>query len=421
VGGFDAQTALYNNLIVGSSGQSALYCDGTYGATPNALYNNDSFSPSGTGFDGVCSGIAGTNGNISADPLFLNATSDFRLQYGSPAAGNGDSGAPVLPVNDLDGNPRLVNGKIDMGVYELQPATVSLAPATLIFAEQSVGSSSAAQPVTLSNTGNQILTLVLTVSVNFTETDNCGMALAAGASCTINVSFAPTTSGTLTGTLSITDNATDSPQTVTLSGTASASPPDFSIAVAPGSSSSATVPAGAAASYSLTVGPEVGFNQTVSLACTGAPSLATCAVSPSSVTLDGKNSQTVNITVTTTAPSSLLPLPRLRPISGGGRKLLVWPELLAILALGVWLWRALDGWSAGPDVVKRSANARLRPALLCAIFFAVAAFAACGGGGGSNSPPHTGSPGTPAGTYTLNVTGTSGSLTHSVTLTLTVS
>jgi hypothetical protein len=290
-------------------------------------------------------------------------------------------------VNDLDGNPRLVNGKIDMGVYELQPATVSLAPTSLIFAEQVVGSSSAAQPVTLSNTGNQILTLVLTVSANFTETDNCGMALAAGANCTINVSFAPTTSGTLTGTLSIADNAAGSPQTVSLSGTASTSPPDFSIAVSPGGSSSATVPAGAAASYSLTVGPELGFNQTVSLTCSGAPSLATCAVSPSTVTLDGTNSKTVNITVTTTAPSSLLPLPRVRPISGESRMLLVWLELVAILALGVSLRRAADGWSAGPDVVKRSANARLRPALLCAIFFAVAAFAACGGGGGSNSPP----------------------------------
>ena len=420
VGGFDAQTALYNNLIIGSAGQSAMYCDGSYGQTPKTLYNNDAFSPSGTGFAGVCSGIAGTNGNISSDPLFLNATSDFRLLYGSPAAGTGNSGAPVLPLNDLDGNPRLVNGAIDMGVYELQPATVSLAPATLTFAEQSVGSSSAAQPVTLSNTGNQILTLVLSVSANFTETDNCGMSLAASASCTINVSFAPTTSGTLTGTLSIADNATDSPQTVSLSGTASASPPDFSIAVASGGSSGATVPAGAAASYSLTVGPEVGFNQTVSLACLGAPSLATCTVSPKSVTLDGKNSQTVNVTVTTTARSSLLPLPRLRPISSGSRMLLVWLELVATLALGVWLRRAVDGWSAGPDVVKGSVNARLRPALLCAILFAVAAFAACGGGGGSNSPPSTSSPSTPAGTYTLKVTGTSGSLTHSVTLTLTV-
>ena len=419
VSGFDAQTALYNNLIVGSSGQSALYCDGTYGATPKALYNNDAFSPSGTGFDGVCSGIVNSNGNISADPLFLNPTSDFRLKNGSPAAGTGDSSAPALPWNDLDGNPRVVNGKIDMGVYEVQPATVSLAPTSLTFAEQVVGSSSAAQPVTLSNTGGQILTLELTVSANFTETDNCGMALAAGASCTINVRFAPATSGTLTGTLSIADNATDSPQTVTLSGTASASPPDFSIGVTPGGSSSATVPAGAAASYSLTVGPELGFNQTVSLACSGAPSLATCAVSPSSVTLDGKNSQTVNITVTTTAPSSLLPLPRARPISSGNRKLLVWLELVAIVALGLWLRRALDAWSAGPDVVKRSVNARLRPALLCAIFFALAAFAACGGGGGGNSPPP--SLGTPAGTYTLKVTGSSGSLTHSVTLTLTVS
>src|SRR5208337_5056467 len=60
------------------------------------------------------------------------------------------------------------------------------------------------------------------VSGDFTQTNNCGTSVAVGSSCTISVMFTPTGSGTQSGTLSISDNAPGSPQTVTLSGTGGA-------------------------------------------------------------------------------------------------------------------------------------------------------------------------------------------------------
>ena len=101
-------------------------------------------------------------------------------------------------------------------------------PLGLTFADQEVGTSSPAQPVTLSNTGTGLLTLSsITVSGDYAQTNDCGSTVAAGASCTISVTFTPTATGARSGELTITDDAAFSPQTVSLSGTgvaAAASP-----------------------------------------------------------------------------------------------------------------------------------------------------------------------------------------------------
>ena len=95
--------------------------------------------------------------------------------------------------------------------------TVGLSPASLTFAAQLSGTSSAAQTVTLNNTGNASLTVSgITVSGDFSETNTCASTVSAGANCTISVIFKPTAAGTRTGTLSIADNAGRSPQTVGL-------------------------------------------------------------------------------------------------------------------------------------------------------------------------------------------------------------
>ena len=97
---------------------------------------------------------------------------------------------------------------------------VSLSPASLTFPAQAVGTSSSAQSVTLSNTGSATLSITsITASGDFAQTNNCGSSVAEGASCTIKVTFAPTAAGSRTGTLTITDNAFNSPQTVSLTGT----------------------------------------------------------------------------------------------------------------------------------------------------------------------------------------------------------
>jgi hypothetical protein len=97
---------------------------------------------------------------------------------------------------------------------------VALSPTSLTFGAQLVGTASTPQTVTLTNTGSGTLNITsIVASANFSGGNNCGHSLAPGASCTISVTFRPQAVGTLTGTITITDNAPNSPQTVSLSGT----------------------------------------------------------------------------------------------------------------------------------------------------------------------------------------------------------
>jgi hypothetical protein len=177
---------------------------------------------------------------------------------------------------------------------------------------------------------------------------------------------------------------------------------DFSLSKNP---SSATVTAGQTAEYTLTVAPLGSFNQSVSLSCTGAPSAATCSVTPSSVTPDGTNNATATLRVTTTARSLGSPSVRVSP-PGFGLRL---PTLLLFMLITV----TLLAIAAGHE------RARFRLIVALAALVLVSALVACGGGGGGAPPPPS-QTGTPAGTYTLTVTATSGSLSHSTSLTLTV-
>ncbi len=98
--------------------------------------------------------------------------------------------------------------------------TLTWSPADLVFANTTVGQTTAAQVVTLTN--NQLVAATgLGVSFfgDFTLTHNCPATLAVGASCTINVKFAPTVIGERTGSVVITDSGTGQPQTIQLTGT----------------------------------------------------------------------------------------------------------------------------------------------------------------------------------------------------------
>jgi hypothetical protein len=95
-------------------------------------------------------------------------------------------------------------------------------PVTLAFSSQTVGTNSALQRLRLINNSPTALSISginIAPSGEFTESDNCGTSLAAGTSCNINVTFSPAVSGTRTATLTVTDNASNSPQTATLTGT----------------------------------------------------------------------------------------------------------------------------------------------------------------------------------------------------------
>jgi hypothetical protein len=96
---------------------------------------------------------------------------------------------------------------------------ITATPTSITFkAKQAVGSMSVSQPVTVKNTGSGPTTVSISASGDFSQTNNCG-TLNAGASCTVNVSFAPTAVGIISGAITITDTAANSPQTVSLTGT----------------------------------------------------------------------------------------------------------------------------------------------------------------------------------------------------------
>jgi hypothetical protein len=95
-----------------------------------------------------------------------------------------------------------------------------LSVSSLTFAAQGVGTTSASQPVSLSNSGSAALSIAsISASGDFGQTNTCGMSLAAGANCTINVTFTPTAGGERSGTLSVSSNAPGSPHAANLSGT----------------------------------------------------------------------------------------------------------------------------------------------------------------------------------------------------------
>jgi Abnormal spindle-like microcephaly-assoc'd, ASPM-SPD-2-Hydin/Beta-propeller repeat len=96
---------------------------------------------------------------------------------------------------------------------------------SLTFAQETVGTTSTAQNVTLSNPGNAPLTIISITMTgadpsDFIETNHCSSNVGANGSCVLNISFTPTGVGNRTAILSISDNAIGSPQTVTLTGTA---------------------------------------------------------------------------------------------------------------------------------------------------------------------------------------------------------
>jgi F5/8 type C domain/Abnormal spindle-like microcephaly-assoc'd, ASPM-SPD-2-Hydin/Beta-galactosidase len=103
-------------------------------------------------------------------------------------------------------------------------ATLSASPTSLSFGSETVGSSTSAQSVTVSNTGTAAATISsVSASGPFAETNTCGSSLAAGASCTASVTFTPTATGSATGTLTVASNATNASLTVALSGTGTSS------------------------------------------------------------------------------------------------------------------------------------------------------------------------------------------------------
>ena len=97
---------------------------------------------------------------------------------------------------------------------------LTASPSSESFGNENVGSTSSSKSVTVTNPGTSAVSMSsIGVTGPFGESNNCGTSLAAGASCTVGVTFAPTAAGAATGTLSVNSSAPGSPLTVALTGT----------------------------------------------------------------------------------------------------------------------------------------------------------------------------------------------------------
>jgi hypothetical protein len=248
---------------------------------------------------------------------------------------------------------------------------------------------------TLSNSGNATLNissiaLAGTNPADFTlstGSNACGATLASDASCSIYVVFNPASAASFTATLNVTDNAAGSPQSTSLTGTGLA-PPDFNISATP---SAQSVAAGAAATYTVTLNSTNGsFEPEITLTASGLPPGATASFAPPQVSVSDGNAASI-LTVQTAGGQTAQ--------SRGS----VWP--FATPALALLLLVPFRRW-------RRVWRGKMMLLIVGLVSMAAAiSLSACGGGFALTNQSKT---------YTITVTGASGTDTHTTTVQLTV-
>ena len=324
--------------------------------------------------------------NNCALPLAASTSCSVNIVF-RPTAGGTRAG--VLTITDT-----LQSGSQTVSLTGIgSQAIVVLTPETLSFSNVVLKQHSVTQHVTLSNTGNAPLTITaFQVTGDYQQTNNCSSTIAAGSSCALNVVFTPTATGSRTGSLAVV-NTTGVTESVTLAGSGS----DFSLTTP---SNTDSIKSGAAATYSIQAS-EVGglFPNAVSLTCTGLPSGAACSFSPASL-IPGPKSATSVLTITTAQISA--ENDPTSPIRRGPLNAL-WMQGFG--ALGIVLAKA----------TKRSRKT-LVLAIVALLLLGIMFMTGCGGGTGIGAGRQPSSPTS----YTVTVTGASGSLQHTLPLTLTI-
>jgi hypothetical protein len=195
---------------------------------------NAALSINSIGLTGTNAGDFGQSSNCPASPSTLSpgATCTISVTF-SPTAAGGRS-ASLSVTDNAPGSPQSA-GLSGTGVA-LAPA-VTLSPSSLTFSNQTVGTTSNTRMVTLTSSGTAPLSIsnVGITGANagdFVQSSNCPTSpstLAPGQTCAISVSFSPTSAGSRTGNLSITDNTANSPESVALGGTGVAPGPAVSV------------------------------------------------------------------------------------------------------------------------------------------------------------------------------------------------
>jgi len=317
----------------------------------------------------------------------------------APALGTDTESVTFTPLDSTDYNP--VNGTVSVTVNAAAGFTLSPSPMSVSVAQGSSGTST----ITVTDLGG--------FSGNVTLAT---VGLPSGVTSSFAAGTAP---GTQVLTLQATTSAvvTTAPVTVTITGTSGALSAMTTISLSITAQPSFTPGSGGTTSISISPGATTGntgtisvvgtngFAGTVNLTCkvttsmTNVSDMPSCSLNPPSVTLSGTAAQTSTLTVTTTAASS----------AQNSTKKLFWPTSGTTLALVMLLVvpRKRRSWLAMMGIV---------------LLFALVGAVGCGGGGrGGGGGGGGGNPGTTAGTYTITVTGTSGSVTATVgTVTITV-
>jgi uncharacterized repeat protein (TIGR03803 family) len=251
----------------GSNGDYGTVFKITLNGALTTLYDFCSMSGCTDGFSPYAAVVEGTDGNL----------------YGttSHTGGPNDQGTVFSLTTGLLGKP-----------------AVTLSTNSLNFGMHQIGGAYPIPQVKLTNSGNGALAISSIQktgpnSGDFSESDNCPIypnTLVAGTVCTITPNFTPAHLGPLSAAINITDNAGNSPQSISLSGTAV----DFSVSAVPVSN---TIKGGKAASYTVRVAPLGGNTMTASLTVTGCPANASCILSSSQFALNGSTATSSVLTV----------------------------------------------------------------------------------------------------------------------------
>ncbi|MFF5288762.1 choice-of-anchor D domain-containing protein [Paractinoplanes globisporus] len=225
-----------NSGIFGSSACTQV----TNPAFPPYLPDNGSLisiSPTTLGFGSVATGstsaaqtVTVTNSGTASAPVSgISITGDFNQTNtcGTSIAAGGSCTVSVrfapTAAGARSGNLTVtasgITNTIPLSGTGVAPGPIlSASPSSLTFAGTIVGATSAAQTVSVSNTGTTTATISgVTASGDFAQTNNCA-SLTVGASCTVTVTFKPTSSGTRTGSVTLAGNANNSPVTIALTG-----------------------------------------------------------------------------------------------------------------------------------------------------------------------------------------------------------
>jgi parallel beta-helix repeat protein len=242
--------------------------------------------------------VEGQVSGVSLSDVTITGTGTFALQEQTPGAvsltdvtatGVATSSEPAVnspdyncegsnfTVTDNGGNSGVLGtaycGPWPAPVYPPPPPQgVTASPTALNFGSQVTGTSSSARTVTLTNNNTSAASVsAIAASGDYSETNNCGSSIAGGASCTVNVTFTPTTTGPRTGTLTAAAGGTTA--TVSLSGTGTAPGPNLSASPA-------------SLSFGKTVVGASGGSQTATITNTGT---AAAAISSIAVTAGGSD------------------------------------------------------------------------------------------------------------------------------------